>query len=202
VTSQAPASSSPCLFPVASPAYDLGLDEPSTASPPATPASPSTTPIGTRTVRYVAPGGGGHAAAPAARRLARDLERLREIAATLALPAVVARIEEDLRRLQENRFTLAVVGEFIRGKTTLVNALLGRDLLPTDILPSSAVLNRVIYGPDLSATVTFEDGREKTIAIDRLGCDLAAEAATGCPPPGRGNGPLSRGLLQKRRRDP
>ena len=31
----------------------------------------------------------------------------------------------------ENRFTLAVVGQFKRGKSSLMNAIIGRELLPT-----------------------------------------------------------------------
>ena len=41
---------------------------------------------------------------------------------------------ELMAKLAEDRFTLAVMGQFNRGKSTLMNALIGRDLLPTGIL--------------------------------------------------------------------
>ena len=49
-------------------------------------------------------------------------------------------------RLVEDRFNLAVVGEFNRGKSTLMNALLGSDYLPTGVLPLTSVITTVRYG--------------------------------------------------------
>jgi GTP-binding protein EngB required for normal cell division len=49
-------------------------------------------------------------------------------------------------QLAEDRFNLAVVGQFKRGKTTLMNAILGRDLLPTGLLPLTSVITTLCYG--------------------------------------------------------
>jgi hypothetical protein len=43
-------------------------------------------------------------------------------------------------QLAEDRFNLAVVGQFKRGKSTLMNAVLGRDLLPTGLLPLTSAI--------------------------------------------------------------
>jgi len=45
-------------------------------------------------------------------------------------------------------FTVAVAGEFNRGKSTLINKLLGKDILPTADLPTTAMVTRVLYGPE------------------------------------------------------
>ena len=50
-----------------------------------------------------------------------------------------ARITELEERLAEERFHLAVLGQFKRGKSTLLNAFLGRPLLGAGILPLTAV---------------------------------------------------------------
>jgi GTP-binding protein EngB required for normal cell division len=52
-----------------------------------------------------------------------------------------------LARLAEDRFNLAVVGPFSRGKSSLMNAILGFDGLPTGILPHTSVITTVSYGP-------------------------------------------------------
>lgn len=51
-----------------------------------------------------------------------------------------------LTRLAEDKFNLLVVGRFSRGKSTLMNALLGGDLLPTGIVPLTSVITTVRYG--------------------------------------------------------
>ncbi|MBN1958605.1 MAG: dynamin family protein [Desulfuromonadales bacterium] len=62
-------------------------------------------------------------------------------------------------RLVEGQFRLAVLGQFKRGKSTLLNALLGEYLLPTDILPVTAIPTFIRYSPEISACVYFSSDR-------------------------------------------
>lgn len=50
-------------------------------------------------------------------------------------------------KLAEDRFTLAVVGQFKRGKSSLMNAIIGRELLPTGILPVTSAVTILRFGP-------------------------------------------------------
>ncbi len=63
---------------------------------------------------------------------------------------------ELLARLAEDRFNVAVVGRFSRGKSTLMNAVLGTDRLPTGILPLTSVITIVQYGSTERALVHYE----------------------------------------------
>ncbi|PLY06811.1 MAG: Dynamin family protein [Desulfuromonas sp.] len=63
-------------------------------------------------------------------------------------------------RLTTGQFRLAVLGQFKRGKSTLLNALLGDNLLPTDILPVTAIPTFISYAPSLSARVYYNSGAE------------------------------------------
>jgi GTP-binding protein EngB required for normal cell division len=56
------------------------------------------------------------------------------------------RCQELVVQLAEDRFNLAVVGQFKRGKSTLMNAVLGRDLLPTGLLPLTSAITTLCYG--------------------------------------------------------
>ena len=58
-------------------------------------------------------------------------------------------------------FTVVVLGEFKRGKSTFINALLGEELLPVDVLPETATINALIYNDEPKAYVTMNDGTEK-----------------------------------------
>lgn len=68
-------------------------------------------------------------------------------------------------KLIEDRFNLVVVGQFKRGKTCLINALLGENLLPTAVVPLTSIVTVLTYGDTLGITVLFQDG--KTLPISR-----------------------------------
>ena len=54
--------------------------------------------------------------------------------------------EQLMAKLAEDRFTIAVLGQFKRGKSSLINAIVGRNLLPTGILPLTSVITIVKFG--------------------------------------------------------
>ncbi|HBE56409.1 MAG TPA: hypothetical protein DEA78_02325, partial [Cyanobacteria bacterium UBA11159] len=98
--------------------------------------------------------------------LIQNLKDLDRIAKTLDLPT--RDIEDALDQIENQTLSVVVVGEFKRGKSTFINALLGQDVLPSDILPTTATINRVVFGSTPSATIRFKDGQTQSIAIDRL----------------------------------
>jgi small GTP-binding protein len=77
-------------------------------------------------------------------------------------------------RLSAARLRVLVVGEAKRGKSTLVNALLGRDVLPTGVTPLTAVPTTVTQGTDEGLDATFTDGRIEHHALSSLE-DLGTE---------------------------
>jgi GTP-binding protein EngB required for normal cell division len=79
-----------------------------------------------------------------------------------------------LDRLDAERLRVLVAGEAKRGKSTLVNALLGRDLLPSGVTPLTAVTTTVRYGDDERAEVRFLDGHEGKYPLAALP-DLVTE---------------------------
>ena len=62
-----------------------------------------------------------------------------------------------LTRLAEDRFNLMVVGRFSRGKSTLMNAILGGNHLPTGIVPLTSVITTVRYGSRKQVVLNFTD---------------------------------------------
>jgi predicted GTPase len=80
-------------------------------------------------------------------------------------------IEETARtiaeRLGEGRFYVACVGQFKRGKSTLLNALVGRRVLPAGVVPVTAVPTVLKYGTDEAVRVRREgDGWKDIVAED------------------------------------
>ena len=66
------------------------------------------------------------------------------------LPAEAAALTE---RLVEGRFFVACVGQFKRGKSTLLNALVGDPILPTGVAPVTTVVTLLRHGPRRTARV-------------------------------------------------
>ena len=77
-------------------------------------------------------------------------------------------------RLDAARLRVLVVGEAKRGKSTLINALLGRALLPAGVTPLTAVATTVRYGDDPHAHVRFSDAHEEKQPLSALP-DLVTE---------------------------
>ena len=75
-----------------------------------------------------------------------------------------AKIFQQLQTLQKDIdndfFTVVVLGEFKRGKSTFVNALLGTKLLPMDVLPETATINAIMYSEKPRLSVLYRDGRK------------------------------------------
>ncbi|MGH3213437.1 MAG: dynamin family protein [Trebonia sp.] len=71
-------------------------------------------------------------------------------------------------RLDAARLRVLVAGEAKRGKSTLINALLGRAVLPAGVTPLTAVATTVRYGDDPHAEVRFADGHEEKQPLTAL----------------------------------
>ena len=77
-------------------------------------------------------------------------------------------IDEMMKKSAEDSFDVAIVGEFRRGKSTLINALLGKAILPSDVLPTTATLNRVTYGITPFVKIEYKNGTTEDIDINQL----------------------------------
>ncbi len=80
----------------------------------------------------------------------------------------LAVIDGMLEKMRTHPYVLAVVGEFNRGKSSLINALLGMNILPADVTPTTATINRVVYGETPAARLVMLDGSEETIPFSML----------------------------------
>jgi GTP-binding protein EngB required for normal cell division len=94
------------------------------------------------------------------------LQRLERLATAAGASEVAAEAAALALRAAEGRFYLACVGEFKRGKSSLINSLLGTSILPTGVVPVTSVPTVVRYGEE-GARVR-QDGSWRAIAPDSL----------------------------------
>ncbi len=111
----------------------------------------------------------------------------------IALAAVVAELRDAARALGDDDALLAtetlaraaarpprvaVLGEFNAGKSTLVNALLGAEIAPMSVVPTTAVIHHVRFALDPYARVSLADGGERVVEPRSLAGALSELSAS------------------------
>jgi GTP-binding protein EngB required for normal cell division len=99
--------------------------------------------------------------------LAGALAALAEVAGRLGAAEVGEQVGEAAGRLAALVLEVAVVGECKRGKSSLLNALLGREVLPVGVLPLTAVPTVLERGQE-GLLVEYADGRRQRHALDQV----------------------------------
>ncbi|MEZ4238527.1 MAG: dynamin family protein [Myxococcota bacterium] len=108
------------------------------------------------------------------RRRARGadiLDDLAEVVARTSLPAEEPTdpgpyLRSTAQRVRDGRFVVLLLGCFSSGKSTLLNALLGRPVLPVKVNPCTAILTEVTYAEEPQVAVRYRDGHEETFDVD------------------------------------
>ena len=96
------------------------------------------------------------------------LKALERVIAEQGLVEFRPALDTALNRLEDQRFEIAVFGRVSSGKSSLLNHLLDRPVLPVGVTPITAVPTRVMYGPTPEVDVHFADRRSEKTGIDRL----------------------------------
>ncbi|OQA06107.1 MAG: Bacterial dynamin-like protein [bacterium ADurb.Bin374] len=97
------------------------------------------------------------------KQLLELLGKAAEIARELGFTALIRSAGELERRVLSERFSVAVLGEIKRGKSTLINALLGEDVLPRAALVCTAALCLIRYADAPIAIAHDRDGAAKEV---------------------------------------
>ena len=63
---------------------------------------------------------------------------------------------------------VAIVGQFSSGKSTFLNALLSKDVLPTGITPVTSKVNFINYGEEYKLKVTYNNGANEYHSLDAI----------------------------------
>lgn len=85
-----------------------------------------------------------------------------------ALTSCATRLADLKKRLEEERFHLAVLGQFKRGKSTLLNAILGESILPSAVIPLTSIPVFVHPAKSLHIQVNFTEGHARSISPSEI----------------------------------
>ena len=78
------------------------------------------------------------------------------------------KLREELKLLENESFTLVVIGEFSRGKSTFVNAMLGKAILPSSKSATTNVISKIVYGDRPNFTLYYKDGALRQVSEDEF----------------------------------
>ena len=96
------------------------------------------------------------------------LVQMQKAALGMNLEETGKNLEASRKKLEERKFAVGILGEFKRGKSTVINSLLEKEIMPADILPTSATMNRVTYDMTPHVELLMRDGIVMEIGIDEL----------------------------------
>jgi small GTP-binding protein len=100
----------------------------------------------------------------AKREIVSRFQQLAEVADAVGMVTLARDIRTTrIPKLEAERFHLVVLGEFNHGKSTFVNAMLGQDVLPTGITPTTASINHVVHADKPTARVVLTSGESRVI---------------------------------------
>ena len=80
-------------------------------------------------------------------------------------------LESRVRSLKNCKFTLAVAGEVKAGKSTFINALLGKVILPSDVLQASSAIVEIFKSETSFLKVRYADGKRESLPEDFVTSD-------------------------------
>lgn len=93
------------------------------------------------------------------RSLQLALQRLQAVAADMQLDSQAKQAQMAWENLGHEQFHMVVVGEFSRGKSTFVNALLGQKVLPVSKNPTTAIISKIVYGDEPEFVLHYKDDK-------------------------------------------
>jgi len=85
-----------------------------------------------------------------------------------------ARLRSLAQRLEKEQFHLAVLGQFKRGKSTFLNALMGEEILPASVVPLTAIPTFIRWGTEPMVRIIYENDRDPEEFVPEPGENLSA----------------------------
>ena len=95
-------------------------------------------------------------------------EELRRFLEESGMPDKAREVSGHLQRLEHDSVKVAVIGEFKGGKSTLINAMLGSEILPSWTVECTAAITQVGYGDRPGMIVHTTDGKQNEQPLEQL----------------------------------
>jgi GTP-binding protein EngB required for normal cell division len=106
---------------------------------------------------------------PADSPLQQALDLVQEVAGRYEISALSGLLASTIASARQDEISVAVLGRFKAGKSSFLNHFIGRDALPVGVVPVTAVVTEIRYGPREEARIHHRDGRDPAVPLDQIG---------------------------------
>lgn len=97
------------------------------------------------------------------------MEKIKEITRDFQIVSLDRQISVCEGLLKESPIIdVAILGQFKAGKSSFINSIIGKNVLPVGAIPVTTVITRIQYGPRENATVTFYDKKKIQVDLDKI----------------------------------
>ncbi len=101
-------------------------------------------------------------------RIVQKFDFCKEIANELDNEGIKIALQDIIEQYTAPLYKILFVGHYSVGKSSIINALLGKDLLPTDTAPTTKVLTWLMYGKEDMISFEAEDGTTQISTVEKL----------------------------------
>lgn len=92
-------------------------------------------------------------------------KEMQELLSSNELPILNNELQKIYSKFKRTNFQISVVGEFSRGKSTLINRILGQNVLPVGDTPTTSMITKVVFNNDPKIVLCSTDGIKKAYPI-------------------------------------
>lgn len=75
-------------------------------------------------------------------------------------------INQQAQKIKNTEFHVVVIGQFKRGKSTLINYFLGKDILPTGVVPITSIVTYIRFGKVPKSVISFKDYTTQDVSLE------------------------------------
>ncbi len=104
-----------------------------------------------------------------------DITKLEEICKKYDITALDKELNAIKKTNKSQYLNIAVVGQFKAGKSSFINNIIGENLLPTGVLPTTSIITVIENSGENKISVIFKDKSQKNITADRLADFISEE---------------------------
>ncbi|KUG02612.1 hypothetical protein ASZ90_019980 [hydrocarbon metagenome] len=99
----------------------------------------------------------------------QSMNILKSTAAKWNMSARMLEVIKGLEQQAEHQnLNVAFMGQMKRGKSTLINALLGQDMLPSGVVPVTSIITAIVYGEQPQVLIEYDNSSIEDIDPSRI----------------------------------